>query len=272
MAVPDPALPMFVYGIFQPGELGWLRIRRHVQGAEPQWSVRGTVRERDGLAILHLGEPGSTHGWLLTFDDEHAGEAYAAIAALEPDHHYRWAVTTAASEQRERSANVLAGRSPKRGSHPLDSPWQGRDDPLFTTGLAVVEEMNATAGTMKPGDPETVGRGSRCRCASSGAPLTARDLDCRCPQSLTSVCPDGGQRSISLSASAVSRNRRPGTRWTPSTAPDAFRFITISTALSTPAVEPSAKAWTSASGTTRPGMRSMRRTAILSLANTTTPA
>lgn len=146
----DPTLPLFVYGMFQPGELAWLRLRAAVDAAEPGWSIRGELLERDGLAILDLDGPGDVNGWLLSFRADATVGAYDSIADLEPEQQYRWAQATAVRADTEREVNVLAGRSPRSGSTPMEGPWAGRTDPLLTVGLDVVDEMAASVGSPSP--------------------------------------------------------------------------------------------------------------------------
>jgi len=60
---------------------------------------------------------------------------------MEPDKQYYWATAPVSFRGAKITANILHGKSPTKGSVPLETPdWDGRDDPLFTTALAVVEE------------------------------------------------------------------------------------------------------------------------------------
>jgi hypothetical protein len=145
-------LPFFAYGIFQPGQLGFLRLKRLVATAEPA-SVRGRVLVRDGLPILDAVGPDEVAGYLVSFLQGGADAAYRAINDIEPAHQYRWDETASG----ERRVNVLLGRSPNKGSVPLeegDSKWTGEQDPLLTVALDIVAEMlsenGQSAWDMKP--------------------------------------------------------------------------------------------------------------------------
>jgi len=136
----DVSLPFFAYGIFKPGQLGFLVVRDAVDRRE-EGSIRGELRERDGLAILDAEGSDSVPGYLLTFAGHASTGAYEHIATIEPEHQYRWAIESVATLGGSRRANVLIARSPRRGSTALDREWDGRQDPLFTTALMVVEDV-----------------------------------------------------------------------------------------------------------------------------------
>lgn len=76
-------------------------------------------------------------GTIIYFRPDHAAKAYESIAEIEPDKHYRW-------DQRDSQGihfNTLIGRSPRKGSDAFEqAEWDGRNDPLFTAALDVVEE------------------------------------------------------------------------------------------------------------------------------------
>jgi hypothetical protein len=131
----DQHLPFFAYGIFKPGELAFLRIKDLVEECS-ECTIKGALRIRDGLPIASPDERGQIAGVLIRFRASTEHEAYLRIADLEPDKQYRW-VTQMADDEK---TNTLAGRSPNKGSVPLDGEWSGRNDPLFTAALAVVQE------------------------------------------------------------------------------------------------------------------------------------
>jgi hypothetical protein len=148
----DVSLPLFAYGVFRRGQLGFLLVRHAVQRVD-EASVEGELRERDGLALLDEGAVGHVAGELLTFATTASPRAYERIASIEPEHQYVWTekdVSTATGMQR---ANVLAGRSPRKGSAVLDRDWDGRRDPLFTDALDVVKDtVDAWRGHGGPED------------------------------------------------------------------------------------------------------------------------
>ncbi len=47
----DTRLPFFAYGVFQPGQLGFLRLKQLVSGVQAG-CLRGRLYERDGLPML----------------------------------------------------------------------------------------------------------------------------------------------------------------------------------------------------------------------------
>ena len=47
----DSNLPFFAYGLFRPGQLGYLRLKPHVGRVESGWSLHGNLLDRDGLPI-----------------------------------------------------------------------------------------------------------------------------------------------------------------------------------------------------------------------------
>ncbi len=136
-------LPFFSYGLFKPGQLGFFRLGEFVQRTEPNCILsHGTLRERDGLPIIDEAGNGEVRGILIFFSPQSACQAYLRIIEIEPDKHYKWGVKNVVDGQkRNYDANVLLGRSPRKGSVPFEEPeWDGRKDPLFTSALEVVQE------------------------------------------------------------------------------------------------------------------------------------
>lgn len=142
----DAALPFFAYGMFMPGELGWLRVRDHVATVQASSTIRGELLERDGLVVLDAEGSARAAGMILHFRDDVAGDAYRAIDELEPNHQYTWQVVEAKAPDATTTVNALVGRSPRKGSTPLEGPWSGRTDPLFTEGLLTVEALIQESG------------------------------------------------------------------------------------------------------------------------------
>lgn len=141
LVVPDEvALPFFAYGLFRPGQLGFLRLAPHVERVVRGVSVRGELYARDGLPVLDEHGTGTVVGDVLYFKPTGGGDAYASVAELEPARLYRW--KCCALEGQEERVNALVGRQVQRGSEKLweASAWDMREDPLLTVALDVVEE------------------------------------------------------------------------------------------------------------------------------------
>lgn len=132
-----PDLPFFAYGLFRPGQLAFFQLRALTSRVEPA-HIAGSLLLRDGLPILDLNPLGQVNGALLSFFPLRAAEAYDRILAIDPGKHYCWHEC----EVDGKSANVLVGRHPAKGSVPCDEEWNGWMDPLFTAALDVVEETH----------------------------------------------------------------------------------------------------------------------------------
>lgn len=129
--------PFFAYGIFRPGQLAFFQLRELVIDVVYPAEIAGCLLLRDGLPILDPSGDGHVRGALLTFSPVRAGEAYDRVSAMEPDKHYLWSEVKIDGMP----ANILVGRSPRKGSVPCESEeWNSWDDPLFTAALEVVEE------------------------------------------------------------------------------------------------------------------------------------
>ena len=113
-----------------------------IKGSREQYygpsEIAGTLLLRDGLPIVDPNGDGHVKGTLICFTSSKAAEeAYDRILSLEPDRHYRWGKAEASG----RTANVLFGRSPRKGSIQCEKDeWDAWDDPLFSSALDVVEE------------------------------------------------------------------------------------------------------------------------------------
>ena len=136
----DTLLPFFAYGAFKPGELAFHRLRDLVVSQESPRTIQGELRIRDGLPIANPVGNTRLRGALLRFRRGTEDEAYARIAALEPGKQYRWEIALVENTP----ANYLVGKSPMKGSVSLEAEdWSGKDDPLFTAALDVVDETLA---------------------------------------------------------------------------------------------------------------------------------
>jgi hypothetical protein len=144
----DPSLPFFAYGLFCPGELAYPLICEFVES-----SVKGEVDKayfvRDALALLAEDRPGKTEGSVLHFRFDSRRSAYQKVVEIEPATQYRWGTAKIETEDGPVFVNVLFGKSPASGSDhsgALNRPWSGRNDPLFFSGVEVVQETLEKAG------------------------------------------------------------------------------------------------------------------------------
>ena len=153
----DISLPFFAYGLFRPGELAYPLIREFVD-VKTEGELPKAHFVRDGLALLHRDQAGKTKGSVLQFKIDACRSAYEKIAAFEPWTQYTWGTAKVEMNDGAVLVNVLFGKSPKSGSDHGDAmnnqPWSGRHDPLFYSGLEVVQETLENAGEfnldMKP--------------------------------------------------------------------------------------------------------------------------
>ena len=131
-------LPFFSYGIFKPGELGYLSIQDLVQSTE--WaSVKGNLMIRDGLPLAFLEGNRNIQGYIVRLKKHSNKEAYQRIVDIEPKYQYRWDTIKIGENFGE--ANILAGKQPQRGSVDSDEAFfNGRQDPLFNEGFELIEE------------------------------------------------------------------------------------------------------------------------------------
>jgi hypothetical protein len=139
----NTSLPFFTYGLFRPDQIGFRDLRACVAGYDKGWLVPGRLLGRDGLPVLlePMYEDNRVEGTLLDFHPSHGEQAYRSIVGVEPAKLYRWSVMEARKGDIHRMANVLIGRKGNRGSHELEKGiWDGREEPLFSAALEVVEE------------------------------------------------------------------------------------------------------------------------------------
>jgi hypothetical protein len=137
---PNQELPFFAYGVFKPGQLAFFQLKDFVAEVSLPTMIRGTLLVRDGLPIIDKDGHGEVKGVIFRFAENQGSEAYRRIAALEPQKHYCWEEVRAG----ETDVNVLLGKSPRKGSdHCEDKEWDGKNDPLFTSALDVIDETLA---------------------------------------------------------------------------------------------------------------------------------
>jgi hypothetical protein len=154
----DVLLPFFAYGFFRPGQLGFIRIRQYVERVDRSAAGTGDILLRDGLPILVREGGYRIPGALIWFGQGQGVDAYASIAAMEPEKLYRWETITINDSRGEKiGANALVGVKPMRGSSGEGiniEEWDGAHDPLFTTALDVIgETLEANAsddGSLRP--------------------------------------------------------------------------------------------------------------------------
>jgi hypothetical protein len=136
---PNVYLPFFAYGLFMPGQLCYFRIKDIVANSS-HCSVFGTLKERDGIPLLVLGNSHSQiKGYLISFSTGEEGKAYDRIAGIEPDEIYHWGIVKVNGSD----ANALIGKRNQRGTSDLEyiDEWDGKTDPFFKQGLEEVESI-----------------------------------------------------------------------------------------------------------------------------------
>jgi gamma-glutamylcyclotransferase (GGCT)/AIG2-like uncharacterized protein YtfP len=150
MSLPLPAdltLPLFVYGVFKPGELCHHRVRPFLAEPPVNDRVPGALYVRDGLPLVILGDAqNGASGFVLTFSSEKSSDAYQQISDFEPRAQYRW--DTVQTLDRNLKVNVLVARSPSKG-HPEpfeEGSWSHLHDPVFREGLNLVGEVLRKSG------------------------------------------------------------------------------------------------------------------------------
>ncbi len=144
MRAPDEVdLPFFSYGLFRPGQMGFLQLKEFVCKVSGPTYVSGILRLRDGLPILDQSERGKVEGRLLWFKNGLEGEAYERISKMEPQHQYFWRPLQVGGGL----ANVLVGKQPHKGGGSMaeagfeeETPWDSWTDPMFKTALDLVQQ------------------------------------------------------------------------------------------------------------------------------------
>ena len=120
MALPLPQkldLPLFAYGLFQPGELCHRRVEPLLASPPTCDHVSGILFVRDGLPFVSLApQHAGIAGSVLHFRPESQRPAYEDIATFEPERLYRWdrIVTLDHIE-----VNILVARMPARDTRKL---------------------------------------------------------------------------------------------------------------------------------------------------------
>lgn len=137
----DTTLPMFSYGLFKPGQLGYFRIEDTVEETITA-KAEGKLYERDGVPVLVEHGTGQVSGEILEFASKDAESGYESIVEIEPEKQYRWAERDIYTDGESCRANILLGRNPTRGTAEIQTnDWDGSNDPIFSDALEVVEEI-----------------------------------------------------------------------------------------------------------------------------------
>ena len=149
---PDLSLPFFAYGLFKPGQLGYERLKPYVKKRSRSASVRGVLWERDGVPLLEIQRDAyPIDGNLIEFRKGQEEVAYSEIGSIEPTTQYVWDKCTVEVDGKDRQANVLAGRKPKRGGREThESSWDGRQDPFFSKAIEMVTQAVEEARQVPP--------------------------------------------------------------------------------------------------------------------------
>lgn len=168
MLPPDPELhTFFTYGIFKPGQLGFLRIKDRVEDRE-LGTVSGQLFERNGAALLDTTGTGTVGGFVLLLRDPES--TYCDIEEVEPEAQYEWTQVgvdlQGEYQGKSMKANVLVSATPAtprekeiHDRHPeIDCQWwDGTDDPLFTHALTRIKEVLVdTPEALEDSAPETL--------------------------------------------------------------------------------------------------------------------
>ena len=150
MDLPENSLlPFFAYGLFKPGELGFIRLRPYIIAVPKDAEVDGSTWIRDGLPLLKAELQHETQGSVIEFKPEKAGQAYYRIVELEPDKLYRWERITARTFDGESiDCNTLVGIDAERGSVAADDEWKERP---------IVRRGTKRGATHRPGGRELGG-------------------------------------------------------------------------------------------------------------------
>jgi len=134
-------LPLFVYGLFKPGQLAYRQIERLVDGTPQPALVNGELYIRDGLPLFSpLDTDNAIKGYILKFKTNEAQHAYKIVADFEPEKHYKWDQIEV--PETKQKANILIGEKPEKGSILLEhiNDWSGSLDPVFTSAMKLVKE------------------------------------------------------------------------------------------------------------------------------------
>jgi len=94
MPMPEnPTLRFLSYGIFRPGQLGFLQLKELTEKAESDAVDGWSLWLRQGMSVLVPADNGCDRatGIVLTFEREHEMGAYQRICDMQPQYGYAWA-------------------------------------------------------------------------------------------------------------------------------------------------------------------------------------
>lgn len=133
----DTSLPFFAYGLFEPGQLAFYKIHDLVNTYYPV-SVKGRLRERDGLPIFQESDFSRISGVLINFKDDVGTKAYGRIASFEPERYYRWEEVFTIDKE---LCNALIGIKPDKGTSDYEGRYDGKKDPYFSVALEEIKSI-----------------------------------------------------------------------------------------------------------------------------------
>lgn len=140
----NTSLPFFAYGVFKPGELAFLSIKKYIKEVYPNSIAYGELLIRDGIPIIDNSKKSyNVYGYVLEFKDDDSVKAYKEIIDLEPDIQYRWDTQDIDYGKMEKlQVNILIGRNPSRGSsHLEESYFSSRNDYLLRDGIELIPKL-----------------------------------------------------------------------------------------------------------------------------------
>lgn len=157
----DVDLPLFAYGLLQPGELAHEQIALFVESAAAA-TAPGRLWVRDGLPLfqpeeeLEEAHAEVVYGHVLAFYPAGRDDAWRAVCLFEPRRQYSWGVVDIEGSTGETCrANVLLGRKLGRGvtGEPVHR-WNARRDPVLNVAPEVANSLarDALAGN-EPSHP-----------------------------------------------------------------------------------------------------------------------
>ncbi len=150
MKPPDNVeLPFFAYGLFKPTETAFKEVSRAVKDHE-EATIGGYLFVRDGVPLLELGGEDKVDGFILSFEESHAEQAYARISEFVATQHYKWHefdLQDGQSQENTIKVNVLVGIRPDQGSVVHEgSDWTAKNDAVFNVAMAVIRQTIGDLG------------------------------------------------------------------------------------------------------------------------------
>ncbi|EKD27120.1 MAG: hypothetical protein ACD_79C00865G0001 [uncultured bacterium] len=144
MAIPkNPNISFFDYGLFKPGEIGYLQISDYVEDVISNVSITGDLLDRGGIPVLDDDGLGKVNGFIIIFKKEFSKFAYEKILSEDLKQFYKWKSlkTYIESHQITIEHNVLCKISKKNSFNLIkEGSWQGNRSSLFKEGLETVKE------------------------------------------------------------------------------------------------------------------------------------